>query len=567
MNLFNDTIDTLTNATIIVTAVLLVLLIVAYFVGNYLHKLFNEKIKSKSNAIHIYVLDIKNDKVNYFNSAKLRGRKSMSVTSFYSKFLSKDRESLITWVGDLLDESIETKNSIEVTLQEKNGKKKIAYLQVKKIDYQKELIYLDSHILNYNVVTKRNGQSVFVSREAFFKAFKQHEATGLSFCLSFFNRVNKTNGINHLAFLEIKNILSQFANDRVILSTNDESRFYIANYAISDKIQALEFIEKVQTKVSSYLSLESFEEEIDFTIGCSENQYFHNDVKSLIKSLASLSDNAKDNNHKILFFDENSSELGEDSSFKSEVQNIISSGKIRYSYQPMIDTTYKRIVGYLSYMQPTDSIFKNIVDLKHFAIRTDDDQQLFSAMAKHCINNFNEERVLTNQSLFMPILFHEMKYVSQSLKNVTYAKESNVVICLETNDIDVSTSDNEMKDDLADYIRSFKSIGFNVALRISNEVLDMSPGVYQAFDYFILSMKDLLPDNDPSSIAVFKGLMERLLKFNKQIIIIDIAKWDEVELVYKFGVNIICGDAIASRNENLLPLDKKTFTKLKKLDA
>ena len=73
---------------------------------------------------------------------------------------------------------------------------------------------------------------------------------------------------------------------------------------------------------------------------------------------------------------------------------------------------------------------------------------------------------MPNQSLFLPILFHEMKYASQSLKDVTYAKESNIVFCLETNDIDISTNDNEVKDDLADYIRSFKSMGFNTAIAL-----------------------------------------------------------------------------------------------------
>ena len=199
------------SATYIIVSVaifLFVFLIGFYFSWNSIERKHKDRIKSKSNVINIYVIDIKNDVVNYFATSKLRGRKRISVTSFYSQFLSKDRDKLITWIGDLLDQNPEVKNHIEVTIEEKNGKRQIAFLQVKKIDYNKELIYLDSHLLNYNIAdSRKNKEAAYLSRDAFIKSLRQHNAMGSSICFSFFNKANKTNGLNHLAYLELKTII------------------------------------------------------------------------------------------------------------------------------------------------------------------------------------------------------------------------------------------------------------------------------------------------------------------------------------------------------------------------
>ena len=130
----------------------------------------------------------------------------------------------------------------------------------------------------------------------------------------------------------------------------------------------------------------------------------------------------------------------------------------------------------------------------------------------------------------------------------------------------ISDDDEEGIDKLVKYIRSYKTQGFGVAIKLDNASLELSSKFYGYFDFFIIPTKSFLNGNLEVSIPVFKGVIESLLKYNKPIISIEIPSWDVVELVYKFGVNIICGNAIATANENLLPLDRKTLIKLKKLE-
>ena len=94
----------------------------------------------KSNTIRVYVVDVKNDIVKYFNSSALRIKQTSSVTAFYSQFSSKDRQALISWIGDLLDKDVETNKFFEEKIYIKRKKKTYSsILSATKIDFEKQL--------------------------------------------------------------------------------------------------------------------------------------------------------------------------------------------------------------------------------------------------------------------------------------------------------------------------------------------------------------------------------------------------------------------------------------------
>ena len=91
---------------------------------------------------------IPNDTVRYFNSAHLRERKTSSITAFYNQFSSRERENLINWIGNLLDSSTNTPRFLEVNVYIKTSKQSAtSILEVQKIDFQKQVIYIESHLL------------------------------------------------------------------------------------------------------------------------------------------------------------------------------------------------------------------------------------------------------------------------------------------------------------------------------------------------------------------------------------------------------------------------------------
>ena len=104
-------------------------------------------------------MDVKNDKVSYFNSSKLQGRKTSSITTFYNQFSTRERENLITWIGDLLEDVDGVKNFIEISTYIKQSNKNVSsILQVQKIDYDKQIIYLESTLLKYTTKKNKDGE-------------------------------------------------------------------------------------------------------------------------------------------------------------------------------------------------------------------------------------------------------------------------------------------------------------------------------------------------------------------------------------------------------------------------
>lgn len=560
--------ESLVFIVVIIAAVLLGLSVGLFFLFDHLQRRYGEKIHSKSNTIRIFVLDVKNDKVSYFNSSKLRGRKTSSITTFYNQFSSKDRENLIAWVGDLLEDADDVKNFLEVSTFIKNRNKSYgSILQVQKIDYEKQLIYLESTLLNFSAKKPKETDSPgFISKDLFSRSIHLHNAVGNSYCLNFFNKSTKTDGINHLAFIQIKNILLEFLTENVVMTEYDFSKILISNFNITDKIKVMNYIENIVNKINSYLVIRSFSEEIGVSIGSVENQYFHRDSKALMRTAANLADLAKDTNKSILFFDESASNITNDATFRTEVETIIEKGKLRYLYQPIFDLSRNRVFAYMSKAEPVDSVFPNIRELKNFAIRTDDNQKLFSTLVTHTIANFVQERGYIGLKLFVPLTLNEVQYANNLLGHIELIREANIVLVIDEKEI-VKVSDNEeTMDNIIEAIHGFKSKGYEVALEVENAVLTLSPHVYALFDYFILSFTSDIESNQIVQIPVFKDMIEKLLKYQKHIIAVNIPGWDTVELFYKFGINLLSSDLIAKYNENIMPIDKKIITRIKKFE-
>lgn len=552
---------------VLAALIILILVIISYGVFNSNNRKHLRKIKSKSNTANIFVIDAANDCVSYFNLSALEKKTTTSMTDFYNIFSSEDRDKLISWINDLLNDVEGTKNYIEVSRYVRRQKKNlINILQVQKVEYKKSLIYLDSHILNYS--TKRvhtNEIAAFSNMELFSNTFYLQKGRGSSFCINFFDKKTKVNGLSHLSYVEIKNIISKFKKENILMYALDSNKFVICDFEIDNKVDSLTFIEEVKNKINSYLLIESLIDDISFSVGSAENRYFRNNVSGLIRSISKLADFAKDNEQLIMFFDENNKNI-EETSFKTQIETVISENKLQYFYQPVFDVGHYRMFGYLSNVDLENNLFKNFEEFKNFAIRTDEDKKLFSSILSHSIMNFVEEKALNYTKLFMPVSLNEVQYIDKLIAKIPDVKEANLIILLNESDVVKIADDAESMDNLADKIRGFKSKGFEVALKIDDEILNLASNFYSLFDYFVIPA-DSFSENLTKRIPVFKGLIEQLLKYKKQIVAININSWDMFELVYKFGINILCGDCLANKNENILPLDKKVLTKIKKIKA
>ena len=549
-----------------------VIVIILFAVSNHRDENHDKEIRDLSNSLRIFVIDVQNDLVRYFNSAHLRERKTSSITAFYNQFTSKERENLINWVGNLLENNPETPKFLEVNVYIKSSKQSAtSVLEVQKIDYKKQVIYLESHILQTAFKSKHKGEKLdFEKKDVLFKRITSSNGRGATFAFNFYNVLTKTNNdISQLAYADIKDIMVGFSGEDVVVTEEKFGQILISNFNVKGRSEINEFIEAVKSRINRFLLIKSYSDDIKYTIGVIDNSENFRDPDTLVKNVLMVSDLTKDSENQIAFFNDIKTILIDDQGkqFRSDVQEVIEENKLRYYFQPIYNVDRRRIIAYQSTVVPYDSYFHEIDTLKSYAMRTEDDKELFSTITKNVISRFVEEKNDAHYLLFYPVSFNEINFVNKSLGHINGVSDANIVLVLKERDLSALPDEYE-EEALINSIRNFKSKGYGVALEIDDDILTLSPTLYGAFDYFNLSVAShISKKNAGRNLPSFQGLIEKLLHYEKPIVALDIQSWDIVELVYRLGVPNICSDAIAAPAENILPLQKKIITKLGNLKS
>lgn len=552
--------------------VVLIVLIISFILSQTSSKRYKNDIYETSNSLRVFIIDAKNDRVRYFNRSRLQRKKTSTITAFYNQFPANERDKIITWVGDLLDDTPNTPKYLEINvLINFNKKSYFSLLQVTKVDHTKDIIYLESYILKYMYATKTKNIKVrkFLSREKFIACLNAyHQPKGVTFAIDFFNKRTLEEEIPHLLFSQIKNVLVPYITPYRPMIEHGDNQLIISDLKISQRTNMLAFINTLRNEINRLLMISSETDTVGFSFGVAENKYFYNSTDSLIDSVVELSQVAKEDGKDFLIYEEGKkiNPEGDVLHYRTEVERIIQDKKIRYTYQPIYNAAKSRMLGYQAHFEPLDSLFDSIDELKAYAIRTEDDKELFATIARNSISRFIQQRDGVSLKLFFPLSINEIGYVNRTFSHISSIKEANIVLIFSEPEIlDLST---EAMDSTIQLIKTFKSKGYEVALLIDQNEAALPSSAYEIFDFFMLSVSAHITNRKLQNrqLPSFQALIEKLLRYNRPILAIDIPTWSLVEYVIKLGIDIVSSDAIAPGDENILPLNKKSITKLKNMN-
>lgn len=552
--------------------VVLIVLIISFILAQTSSKRYKNDIYETSNSLRVFIIDAKNDRVRYFNRSRLQRKKTSTITAFYNQFPANERDKIITWVGDLLDDTPNTPKYLEINvLINFNKKSYFSLLQVTKVDHAKDIIYLESYILKYMYATKTKNIKVrkFLSREKFIACLNAyHQPKGVTFAIDFFNKRTLEEEIPHLLFSQIKNVLVPYITPYRPMIEHGDNKLIISDLKISQRTNMLAFINTLRNEINRLLMISSETDTVGFSFGVAENKYFYNSIDSLIDSVVELSQVAKEDGKDFLIYEEGKkiNPEGDVLHYRTEVERIIQDKKIRYTYQPIYNAAKSRMLGYQAHFEPLDSLFDSIDELKAYAIRTEDDKELFATIARNSISRFIQQRDGVSLKLFFPLSINEIGYVNRTFSHISSIKEANIVLIFSEPEIlDLST---EAMDSTIQLIKTFKSKGYEVALLIDQNEAALPSSAYEIFDFFMLSVSAHITNRKLQNrqLPSFQALIEKLLRYNRPILAIDIPTWSLVEYVIKLGIDIVSSDAIAPGDENILPLNKKSITKLKNMN-
>lgn len=559
-------------ATFAFLGAVLIGIIVSFVIAQSRAKRYGRDFEEAANSLRVFIIDTKNDQVRFFNRSRLQKKKTTTITAFYNQFPANERDKIITWIGDLLDDTPNTPRYLEINvLINYNKKSFFSLLQVSKVDHEKGLIYLESYILKYMYAPKRKESGVrkFLSREKFIKAISlNHQAKGATFAINFFNKRTSENEISHLMFAQIKNILVPYiAPYRPMLEHND-NQIIISDLKIMQRTNLLAFINTLKSEINRLLLISSEQDSIGYSIGIAENKHFYNSADDLLQTVIELSEIAKEDNKEFLIYEvgKNLSAENDAMHYRTEVERIIQDKKIKYLYRPIYNVGKGRMLGYQASFEPLDSFFDSIEELKSYALRTEDDKELFSTISRNSITRFIQERDGVSLRLFFPISINELNYVNRTFAHISSIKEANIVLIL--NEDELLNLPKTNSDSMIQMIKSFKTKGYEISLLLNDNEAALSSSTYEIFDYFLLSVSSHITNRKLQNrqLPSFQSLIEKLLRYHKPIIAINIPTWSLVEYVIKLGVEIVSSDSIAQADVNVLPLNKKAITKLKAMN-
>ena len=188
---------------------------------------------------------------------------------------------------------------------------------------------------------------------------------------------------------------------------------------------------------------------------------------------------------------------------------------------------------------------------------------LFTTIARNTITRYAQEKSNDSHKLFFKVNNFERNYVNRTFAHIANIKTINIVLVYSEAELSNLTDNTSTITE----IKNFKSRGYQVALELEDNDMALANLLYEAFDYFIVDVDDNLKivKGSQRSLLNFRGLVERLLKYHRPIIAIDVPSWDTVELMNKLGISLISSDAVSGKSENVLPLPSKSLIKIKNM--
>ena len=557
-------------AVLVLTLVAILIFFIATEKSNEAYK---RALEEQSNSVRVFILKLKEDDVSYFNVTALQNVHHCTLAEFYQKFPIEEQKRVINWISAVADKSTHAPDYLETDIQEnKTRKQYFSMLQVDAVDFNRQIIHLQSYLLKYMGGNKgdanhSHGLSTMKQVEEAITAGGSRRGLTCAFRFAYKRISEKDKEIAPLAFNQFKNALSPFLQGKRYLLQASGNELIFCDLRLEEKAKCVYFVRSCVNAVNRYLSINGLASSIELRVGAVEHRYFAKEPEKIIETSRRLAMEAFADKETVLWFERGrkSHSAADDNSYRTEVERIINEKKLRYKFRPIFNVEKAKVIGYLAKAEPVETYFDSMEDLKDYAMRTEDDRALFNTVAKETVQRFLSERPDEKQCLFYPVRLVERGYMLITFARLTSARAAHLVLIFTESDIS-SHLDRMDEDGIISDMRSIKAKGYEVALCLNSSQLQLPNQVYGAFDYFICSFASENAGAEGSSTRLRSHLhtmVEKLLKYNKPIIASDFDGWPAVELMVRSGLNYISSEAFAPYDVMMNPINPKTIKRVK----
>lgn len=548
-------------------------LIVSFCLDSKRRKEYERELFDKVNSVRVYVVNIPQGTVSYFNAINVGHVKRESLNEFYRHFPLSEQKRVMNWINAIADGAGEESDFLEVDVNDTFDKKQyFSMLQVDSVDTKRKILHLQSYLFKYMASSKMSSSGVnyhgLSTAKDFAKAMNaKGKKKGVSIVYRFLYKKTqkKDREIDPLVFNQLKNALSSLLPPKGFLIACSGNELMLSDTQISERAKALFLARSGLMLANRFLSLNALSSQIEVRCGAVEHYAYPSNAETIIAEAQKMAELAYEEEQSIVWYEKGKENQGflKDSSYRTEVERIINEKKLAYSFRPIYAVKEGKPIGYFAKAEPKDTYFDSMEELKDYAARTQDDKELFTTVARNVIPLFVSERLSPEEKLFLSIRTEERSYLLSVFPRIAKAKEANLVFLFGENDL-LTHMDPGFPNGINNDVMGIKAKGFEVALLLDKTELSLPSTVYSCFDYFVCSFANSgnASEMDARIRAKLHALVEKLLKYSKPIIATDIQGWGPIEILVRSGLDYISSQDFAPYDAMILPISQKAIRKV-----
>lgn len=558
--------------------VLITAFIVSFSVFNQIDINSKRSITRESNTIRIYIIDLKNNNVIYFNKSNIKEKNNITLSQFYLNFKEEDVDKLKNWIYSICIENRTMNDFIEVDMVTQKGKNSY-YSILKKIKFDSKvgLLHLESHLMKYispnNAVIKKNhGVQVGHVDKGTIKELieKQKNLTGYTFCTRFFYLSTQAAGldkIERVTIATLKNVVYSFAlystKPRQIID-EPGNEIVLFDLSMTDKERALKLVANMTNELKKTIGIKGYQRSIGFAIGVVENAQYYQDFGAIYKTVEQACIYAQQHNLSSYFYTRsNKLILSETGKYSQEISRLLKPGVLKYTFKAIVNVAEGETIGYINNISTPESPFKNYNEMTKYSAKVHRNREFFAFCSKNVVSRYASEKRDDNARLFMQASLTDLDFIFETIIQIPQIKECPLTLTFLERDFDEENVDMPTLHQLFD---SLKREDIHSALILNDQNILLDPAIYSNFDYFIIagSMLKEIRKSKFTRLSIHT-LVEQLLKYKKPIIATDVEGWQAIELIVNSGITLISSETISPENAMILPIDRRRVDKLKSL--
>ena len=556
---------------IMIFGIAVILLLAATIITYSAHHHYLHKKHQTHNSTFGIEVDLKSNRVVYFDRRDFSRHRTISLQSFYDLLHNKDTLRLKVWLEELRKNFDFTDKYLETELVSKNPEGYFLLLKALSFNEETQIVYLEGHqlgMINSSQGRKRNANEDYSvikksQIESIYNSLKNK--AGYVFSVKFFY---KNNDVIHDAVVEksvlyrLKNEIYDFASEeknRYVYDEYDE-QIYLFDFKIDNDVDAKKVGEEIYKKIQIYLKTKSFFSTHGVSIG-GVNLLLSSTIGDSVVKASQASESARINELPVIISNGTAESL--QSFDNSVIDKIFSNDSLRLVYRPIININTEQIIGYFSNVRVLDTNFENYFDIARYVNKVDRNKELLSKIIQQFVSKFYFERPSNKTRLFIQVSLVDLDHLSMVLSNISHSQEANLVLMFEESEVNANAFSIDL---LSTQLNELTNLGYEIALLLKDENTLLENDFYSVFNYFVIGSAMASKIRDSSRVRLSnKFLIESLLQYKRPIIINDLDGWSSIDLFVKSGCTFLSGDDISPSSEMILPVEKAKIARLRKI--